>query len=356
MRLYPLLVVGLVLSGCEIDTSGSDEESGGAGGTANTGGTGGTSETANTGGTGGTSETASAGGSVGAGGSANTGGTAGNGGSGNETGASVVDPAPDRTEPGAYDCDQCPSSDITEFSLNLGAVTSNTFSGTVTGAVGNGEFYLEGEDGQSIAGVIPTDATTGAYSFTLPLFCGTQLLKCVWSNDNGEYVAVLELVTDECVDADIRITLNWDDLGSDFELHLIKDGGQINDDATDCTWTSCLGSGPDWGVVGDATDNPVKDVDDTGDFGPENIYYANPEDGIYTVMVEHWGSGAADADGQVTINIVDQTPTVIDITDLAPQFVFTAATIEWPGGRVVPVASQHDCTDNWSGGCRDEIP
>jgi hypothetical protein len=158
-----------------------------------------------------------------------------------------------------------------------------------------------------------------------------------------------------CVGADMRITLTWDDLGRDFELHLIKEGGQINDSTTDCTWNTCL-SGIDWGVEGDASDNPQKDVDNTGTYGPENIFYPNPEDGTYTVMVEHWGSGDLQADGQVTINVVGQAPVTIDIIDLPPQHVFTAATIEWPSGTVTPVAEQLDCSGNWAGGCREEIP
>ena len=266
----------------------------------------------------------------------------------------VVDPAPTRTAPGEYSCAGCPDADITEFTLDLGSATSQTFAGTVTGAVGNGEFYLESADGQSIGGAIPTNG--GAYSFTLPLFCGTQLLKCVWSNDAGKYVAVVQIVTKDCVQADIRLTLTWDANGSDFELHLIKEGGRINDNATDCTWTSCIGQGPDWGVMGDTSDDPRKDVDNTGNYGPENIFYAKPEAGRYTVMVEHWGAGTPDADGQVTINLIDEQPTTIDITNLTSHHVFTAATIDWPSKKVTPVASDHDCTANWSGGCLDAIP
>lgn len=267
----------------------------------------------------------------------------------------VPDPAPDVTAPGEYGCTGCPDADVTVFELDLGNVTSQTFSGVVTGATGNGEFYLESADGQSIGGAIPTGAG-GDYSFTVPLFCGTQLLKCVWSNDSGRYVAVVEIVTADCVNADIRITLTWDDKGFDFELHLVKEGGRINDPATDCTWTSCIGSSPDWGVVGDATDNPHKDVDNTGNYGPENIFYPMPEDGTYTVMVEHWGAGMPDADGQVTINVLDRPPVVIDITDLAAHHVLTAATIEWPSKTVTPIGTDYDCNATWSGGCPDLIP
>jgi hypothetical protein len=267
----------------------------------------------------------------------------------------VPDPAPARTLPGEYGCDGCPDADVTEFELDLGNVTSQSFSGIVTGAEGNGEFFLESADGQSIGGAIATSAT-GDYAFTVPLFCGTQLLKCVWSNDSGQYVAVVEIVTADCVDADIRITLTWDDKGFDFELHLVKEGGRINDPMTDCTWNTCISSGVDWGVIGDASDDPRKDVDNTGNYGPENIFYPMPEEGTYTVMVEHWAAGMPDADGQVTINLLDRPPVVIPITDLAPHHVFTAATIEWPSKAVTVVGTDYDCNANWSGGCQDMIP
>ncbi|HTM44026.1 MAG TPA: hypothetical protein VL137_03670 [Polyangiaceae bacterium] len=267
----------------------------------------------------------------------------------------VADPAPQAASPGAYTCPGCPDAAINTFQINAGASTSQAFTGTVTGAIGDGEFYLESTDGQTIGGAIPTDVA-GNYSFTLPLFCGTQLLKCLWSNAAGTYVAVVQIITDNCIPADIRLTLTWDNLGLDYELHLIKQGGHINDNATDCTWTSCLGAGPDWGVLGDATDNPLKDVDNTGNYGPENIFYAKPEDGTYTVMVEHWGAGTPDSDGQVTINLLGQKATVVPIMNLASHHVFTAATIDWPSKVVTPVETDYDCTATWAGGCTAAIP
>jgi hypothetical protein len=275
---------------------------------------------------------------------------------GDDIAIDVPDPAPQATAPGEYGCPGCPDADVSEFQLALGSATMQPFSGIVTGAVGNGQFYLESAGGQSVGGVIPT-GDSGGFDFTVPLFCGTQLLKCVWNNDAGQYVAVVEIVTTDCIDADIRITLTWDDKGLDFELHLVKEGGAINDNATDCTWTSCnSAAGPDWGVVGDPSDNPRKDVDNTGNFGPENIYYANPEPGTYTVMVEHWGGGSADADGQVTINLFGEPTQVIDITDLTSHHVFTAGTIEWPAKVVTLSGAEHDCTANWASGCRDPLP
>ncbi len=266
-----------------------------------------------------------------------------------------LDPAPTRTKPGEYTCAGCPDTDISSFEYNAGEVTQDTFDGTVRNAGGNGIFFIGGANGQQLVGTIETDPATGQFSFTAPLFCGEQLVKCVWSNASGSYVLVTRVITTDCVNADIRATVSWDSLGSDWELHLIKPGGRINDDATDCTWTSCVGESPDWGVQGDASDDPKKDVDDTGDYGPENIFLSKPENGLYHVMVEHWGSGSAQSDGRLILNVAGKV-TVIDIQDLPSHSVWKAATISWPGGVVTPSTEKYNCSGEWSSGCTAALP
>lgn len=267
---------------------------------------------------------------------------------------SALDPAPQYQAPGAYRCANCPDIPGAATDFNFGAVTSKRLEGTVTNAVGNGLFYVRGRNGEEVTGVLPT-ATDGTFASTAPLFCGEQLVKCVWNNAAGQYVLVQRVITTDCVDADIRVTLSWDDQAKDLELHLIKPGGRINQ-PTDCTWTTCLGTGPDWGVTGDASDDPKKDVDDTGDFGPENIFLAKPETGTFHVMVEHWGSGAPTNDARLIINVKGKGATVLDRKDLVSQHVWRAATIAWPEGTVTPVATDFDCSASWSSGCTAQLP
>jgi hypothetical protein len=322
------------------ETGGEVEAAGGEGGAA--AGQGGTSSTV--GGAGGVAGAAGSAGAVAA--------QAGAGGSGEIT---IEDPAPFATEPGeTSECDGAPDTDLSVFEHTDVAESTMTFEGTVTDASGPGTYYVSAE-GQAISGTVPTDADTGAFSVKLPLFCGEQTVKLVWANGDCQVAAVSRVVRVDCTADDIRLTLSWDDLGDDFELHLIKPGGRINDNATDCTWTSCISASPDWGEEGDATDNPRKDVDNTGTYGPENIYYSNPEEGTYTVMVEHWGSGSPDADGKVIFNVAGRTYEAT-IENLAPGFVWTAGTIEWPSGEVTTSEDIYDCTDTWQSGCKAEIP
>jgi len=265
----------------------------------------------------------------------------------------IEDPAPLLNDPGEYGCDGCPDSEITEFTLRT-SDSKITFSDVVLNAIGEGVYYVKGADGSAIIGSVAT-ALSGAFSVELPMFCGTQLVKFVWSNESGSYVLVFEVEREDCTNADIQVTLTWDDLGLDYELHLIKEGGRINDDLTDCTWTSCLGSGPDWGVIGDDSDNPLKDIDNQGNFGPENIYLSSPENITYTVMVEHWGSGDPESDGSVTFNVAGET-VVANVVNFPSRHVWHVGTIEWPSGEVVLDGTITDCSANWDRGCQLELP
>lgn len=97
------------------------------------------------------------------------------------------------------------------------------------------------------------------------------------------------------------------------------------------------------------------DVDDTDSYGPENIWLANPEPGTYTVMVEHWGGGSAESDGEVIFNVAGQV-VVAKMNNLAPQSVWTAGTITWPEGLVEISSEIYDCSATWSSGCVADIP
>ncbi len=267
---------------------------------------------------------------------------------------SALDPAPAYNTPGAYRCPNCPDIAGATFEQNLGGVTRTDLTGLVTGAVGNGQFYVRGRNGEEIIGTLPTLAD-GSFSSATPLFCGEQLIKCVWNNASGSYVLVQKFITTDCVDADVRVTLSWDDKARDLELHLVKPGGRINTN-TDCTWTTCIGTGPDWGVAGDASDDPKKDVDNTGSFGPENIFLAKPETGVFHVMVEHWAAGEPMNDARLIINIKGKPATVLDRKNLVTQHVWRAATIAWPAGTVTKVDTDFDCSASWSSGCTAQLP
>lgn len=276
----------------------------------------------------------------------------------------VADPLPSAGDPGVVACDGCPVIEgITDFAPMVGQATTLTLTGTVTGADGSGTFFLDDGRGHSVGGRVPLE-DGGAFEVTVPLFCGEQSLKLAWQNGAGTSGVVLRPVREACTASALRVTLTWDDQGDDFELHLIRQGGRINDrtddgsTSNDCTWTTCIGSSPDWGVIGSPDDDPLKDIDDTGSFGPENITLDRPEPITYTVMVEHWGSGSDQADGEVTINIEGGQALKVPITNLASHWVVTVATVDFPSGVITPIGEQYDCRDEWGahGGCGAALP
>lgn len=288
----------------------------------------------NTGSTSSSSSSSSGGG----GSSSSTAGSSSGGGGG------LVDPAPNATMPGETRCETCPDSDVTEFNVNAGTDVARLFEGTVTNAEGNGIFFIDGPGTNAVTGTIPTDET-GSFSFNAPLFCGEQLVKCIWSNAAGQYVLVVRVVTTDCVQPDIRVTLSWDEAGSDWDVHLLEPAGVYGNSDTDCHFRNCQQGDLDWGMMGDATDNPRLTIDDTGRSGLEDIFLARPETGTYTVMIEHDSEvmGPSTSDGVVTIN-VRGTITVLNVTDFANEHVRRVATIEWPAGTVTPQTDEYDCS------------
>jgi hypothetical protein len=151
---------------------------------------------------------------------------------------------------------------------------------------------------------------------------------------------------------DIRIELTWDFLGPDLDLHLVAPGGDFCSPTQECrynknnpqdpTWdrTACVDTGsmtvcrtpncdpvaagcqaaqecyddddvgpnppgcwwntcsgtdcfwdarnPDWGALGDTTDDPLSAIDCTRGCRVENINLNRPIPGIYTVMVNQF--------------------------------------------------------------------
>jgi len=268
----------------------------------------------------------------------------------------VVDPAPQFNNAGEFGCEGCPDSDLSTDPMTTNE-SVQSFSGIIDDAIGNGQWYIESSDGRAVGGDIETDLA-GNFSLDTPLFCGAQVVKCVWSNEAGTYTFVTDVLRDQCTVSDIQLTLNWDNIGQDFELHLVKPGGNINDtvNGTDCTWTTCISSQPDWGVAGNALDNPIKDVDDTNILGPENIRLFQPETGTFAVMVEHWGDGQPEADGNVVLNVTGNDTVVSEVTDLPSRHVWYVGDITWPSREIALDGRIIDCSDNWSAGCLLDLP
>jgi hypothetical protein len=139
----------------------------------------------------------------------------------------------------------------------------------------------------------PADAeyTLNFANTSTPEFIGTTL---------GEYEIAL-LVTDEdefdsenpagvVIEVvpweDLQVDLQWDLPGVDLDLHLIGPEGEYFTES-DCYYGN---PAPDWGVEGDATDNPSLSVDDEGSTQSETVLLPRPSSGSYSIVVHYVNS------------------------------------------------------------------
>ena len=154
----------------------------------------------------------------------------------------------------------------------------------------------------------------------VPDMAGTYVAELVVMNEFGEAsepcVATLVAVPTD----NLWVELVWESPGDpwdaedDMDLYLLAPGATLDDADGDgvldgiaadniCFWGNCR-RGLEWGEEGLTEDNPFLDLDDFKD-GPENIRIANPEDGVFTVVVHDFNSSAAEYHelSLVTVNI-----------------------------------------------------
>lgn len=230
--------------------------------------------------------------------------------------------------------------------------------GRVIGNVGNGSWCLISPLGAN-GGTIITDQS-GRYNQIIPAFCGEQILKLTWTGaDNKTLVATTKISRTGCVSEEngMRVTLSWGPEADDLEAHLIRQGGRINNHdgrKDDCTWTSCVNSRPDWGVVGDRSDDPTKDSDWRGNNGLENIVLSKLEAINYDVMVEYWRVGQPTS-ARVVVNIKGK-PHVVTVPALGTHEVWHVARIDGASGEVTIIDQIIECASNWGSGCRKALP
>ena len=130
---------------------------------------------------------------------------------------------------------------------------------------------------------------------------------------------------------DIHVQLTWPQLGSDFDLHLIRPGGAYWAIPDDCHWRNKV---PDWGVPGDTSDNPALDVDCITSCTIENIILSNAFNGTYTIKVHYYSDhGLGPSSPRVRVWVRGQ------LLDFGPQLmgngqVWDVATVDWQNGTV----------------------
>ena len=141
----------------------------------------------------------------------------------------------------------------------------------------------------------------GHYTFELHVTDASGLIAPSEDCPDARAVVTLEAWTDH----DIHVQLVWttpgdpdetDMEGTDLDLHFMHPihQGWMTPPA-DCFY---MNPNPDWGALGDPSDNPMLDVDDINGAGPENINLDHPENtrelgGHYKIGVHYYRSGTA---------------------------------------------------------------
>ena len=205
---------------------------------------------------------------------------------------------------------------------------------------------------------------------------------------------------------DIRIELIWNNLGPDLDLHLMAPGANVSNDfcvpsqecrfdpasgqpwnrtacvqgatmqvcrvpncdpvaagcqpeqecyndgtGDACWWRRCSGRdcywggrNPDWGGLGDETDDPSLDIDCTDGCRAENINLNHPEQGIYTIMVNYYEPNKSWTDATVRIFFKgDIEPTAEFTTRMwNPCDTWNVALIDWTDPENHPVTWLND--------------
>ena len=262
-------------------------------------------------------------------------------------------PYADRNDNGEFtdpaDCPGCPGAFQGPSSLDVPMLAPDATTVPINGVAAGAtrcDWYVIGGSCGVTHGVAASDPDSAdRFSATLPVFCGTNVIRIVCSNAAGSRVLVRRLMGTQCAGRDLRLTLSWDDQGRDMELHLVRPGGHLNNPAEDCTWFTC--DPPldlPWGT--DATQHPHKDVDNTQTFGPENIYLEHAAPGVYHVFVEYWGSGNPSTNF-VDVTIHEATVARLMRPMLAVHQVWHVGTVSFPDGLFSPIDRVIDCAMSW---------
>ncbi len=268
------------------------------------------------------------------------------------------DPAPDADESGAYECAGCPTAMTDIGDLDVGASNAAELSGIAVGGDGHGRFYVEGPSGQFLGGMLVIDDNSSEFLQTIPLFCGESTVKMVFGNQAGVSAYVRKINRTGCAPAQVRVSLAWDETSEDWQLHLIRFGGSIQDYHTDCHDDFGCNGSIDWGVEDFPGDNPLKDMDiDYVIGGVENIVVpSGAEDGMTVVVDNVDESGGPVPSGIVYLNVGDQPTHVIEIDTLAPYHGVVVAGVDGAAGVSTEIGTPMDCAADWDYGCVGSLP
>ena len=133
----------------------------------------------------------------------------------------------------------------------------------------------------------------------------------------------------------LRFELFWDNLESDLDLHLVPEGEAFFG-PRDCYFAEGQ-LAPDWGVAGDAADDPALVRDALSGYGPEVISLPAPSAGRYRALVHYFSAHhAASPATSATLRLYRFGVLVSESRRaLAREGTrWEVLAVDWPGGAV----------------------
>ena len=165
------------------------------------------------------------------------------------------------------------------------------------------------------------------------------------------------VVVEACCGQNIHVQLVWDTpgdpdqtdvgfrAGADVDLHFLRRPGDWFCSPED---TFHGNMNPDWGLVGDASDDPSLDIDDADGAGPENANLDDPSDGQDYRIGVHYSADNGFGPSWATVRVfVSGTLRFEESRELtvAGQF-WEVADIAWPSGELSAVDNVFDTPED----------
>lgn len=145
---------------------------------------------------------------------------------------------------------------------------------------------------------------TGTTTSITPQLAGEYVVELVVMNNLGVRSEPATCSVNAMPSEDFWVEMYWSATGEDMDLHVLRPFGSKRTD-DDCYFVNCdsWGYGLDWGVSGNAADDPALDLDDIPGTGPENINIASPESGNFIVFVHDYPGSVRNDTTDVTVNV-----------------------------------------------------
>ncbi len=209
---------------------------------------------------------------------------------------------------------------------NIRVDGTDSYAQTAGGSISEYEWRLLQRPVGSTAIMEPTSARAqiqcdlaGEYEVSLSVYDDRGLRSC--EDDTLRFSCV---PTEE-----LHVQLVWDHPYADFDLHLLKESGEVFDHESDTYFSN---REPDWYPENPGA-NPILDLDDNQGYGPENINVETPLPGArYSIYVHYWDAqtdGDAFAIATIRVFAYGQMVGEHQLAFEADETMWQAAEIVW---------------------------